>query len=252
MKRFVVDNRIVTIPSSQVALVRETPPFQRFNAASLDTPGPFEEKSMPSFYYISPPNPKWPADEQKAYIIPRADLLFTTIHEVWPGHFLQKLHIDKHPSKVMRAFCTYSNVEGWAHYAEEMMFDAGAGGGGPAARVGMLKEALLRHARFLAAIGLHTGGMTVDQATKLFEEKGFVDAANARQQAVRGTFDPMYVSYTLGKIMIRNLRIDWMKRHPAMTALDFHDTFLSHACAPVPQIRKLMLGDDSGPIQSRS
>jgi uncharacterized protein (DUF885 family) len=167
---------------------------------------------------------------------------------VWPGHFLQKLHIDKHASKVMRAFCTYSNSEGWAHYAEEMMFDAGAGGGGPVARIGMLKEALLRNARFLAAIGLHTSGMTVDQATKLFEEKGFVDAANARQQAVRGTFDPMYLAYTLGKVMIRNLRADWMKRHPGMGALDFHDTFLSHGCAPVPQIRKLMLGDDSSPL----
>jgi uncharacterized protein (DUF885 family) len=201
---------------------------------------------MPSFYYISPPDPKWPEAEQRAYIIPRADLLFTTIHEVWPGHFLHRLHRNKLPSKVLKAFCTYSMSEGWAHYTEEMMFDAGAGGGTPQARVGMLKEALLRNARFVATLGLHTGGMTVDQATKLFEDKAFVDPANARQQAVRGTFDPMYLAYTLGKIMIRNLRADWMKRHPGMKLQDFHDTLLSYGCAPLPQIRRGMLGDAAG------
>ena len=245
MRRFIEDNRIVTIPSKDVALVRETPSFARWNSASLNTPGAFEQKALPAFYYISPPDPKWPAAEQRAYIIPTNDLLFTTIHEVWPGHFLQRLHINKSPSKVLRSFCTYSNSEGWAHYTEEMMFDAGAGNRTPQARIGMLKEALLRNVRFVATIGLHTRGLTVDQATALFADKGFVDPGNARQQATRGTFDPMYLAYTLGKLMIRKLRDDWMTKHPGAALADFHDEFLSYGCAPVPVIRREMLNEDS-------
>lgn len=245
MRRFVEDRRIVTIPSKDVALVRETPSFARWNAASLNTPGAFEQTALPAFYYISPPDPKWPPAEQRAYIIPTNDLLFTTIHEVWPGHFLQRLHINKSPSKVLRSFCTYSNNEGWAHYTEEMMFDAGAGDRTPQARIGMLKEALLRNVRFVAAIGLHTRGMTVDQATALFADKGFVDPGNARQQATRGTFDPMYLAYTLGKLMIQKLRDDWMAKHPGAALQDFHDEFLSYGCAPVPVIRREMLKEDS-------
>jgi uncharacterized protein (DUF885 family) len=172
--------------------------------------------------------------------------LFTTIHEVWPGHFLHHLHRDKLPSKILKSKCTYSMSEGWAHYTEEMMFEAGAGNGTSQTKVGMLKEALLRNVRFVATLGLHTGGMTVDQATKLFEDKAFVDPANARQQAVRGTFDPMYLAYTLGKIMIKNLRADWLKKHPGMRLQDFHDTLLSYGCAPLPQIRRGMLGEDAG------
>ncbi|MEO8702432.1 MAG: DUF885 domain-containing protein [Kofleriaceae bacterium] len=246
MRRFLIDKKIVTIPSTDVAEVRESPAFRRWNAASLDTPGPFEQRPLPSLYYISPPDPKWPEAEQRAYIIPRADLMFTTIHEVWPGHFLQHLHINKNGSRVLKSYCTYSNSEGWAHYTEEMMFDAGAGGGTPQARIGMLKEALLRNVRFVVAIGEHTGGMTVEQAAKVFEDKGFVDPGNARQQAVRGTFDPMFVSYTLGKLMIRKLRADWQRQHPAASLQDFHDAFLANGCGPVPMIRSLLLGADAG------
>jgi uncharacterized protein (DUF885 family) len=246
-RAFVRDHKIASEPSTNVAEVRETPPFQRWNSAFLSVPGAFESKPLPAFYYISPPDPKWPEAEQKAYLPPTSDLLFTTIHEVYPGHFLHRQHIANHPSRVMRSFCTYSTSEGWAHYTEEMMFDAGMGGKTPEARIGMLKEALLRNARFVATIGLHTRGMSVDEAAKLFGEKGFVDAANARQQAVRGTFDPMYLAYTLGKLMIGKLRTDWLGANPGKTLGDFHDAFLAHACAPIPVIRRAMLGPDAGP-----
>jgi hypothetical protein len=246
LRKFIVDNKIVSIPSDDEALVRESPPFQRWNSAFLDRPGVFETKALPSYYYISPPDPKWPAEEQRAYIPPRADLLFTTVHEVYPGHFLHGLHIKHNPSRVLQAFCTYSMSEGWAHYTEEMMFDAGAGGQTPQARIGMLKEALLRNVRFVVAIGEHTGGMTVDQATKLFQDKAFVDPGNAHQQAVRGTFDPMFLAYTLGKVMIKKLKVDWLKEHPQATQLEFHDAFLSHGCAPIPVIRRAMLGPEAG------
>jgi len=248
VRAFIVANEIVTIPSDDKCEVKESPPFQRWNSAFLDRPGPFEKKPLPSFYYISPPDPKWPAEEQRAYIPPKEDLLFTTVHEVWPGHFLHGLHIKRHPSKVMQSFCTYSNSEGWAHYTEEMMFDAGVGKQTPQARIGMLKEALLRNVRFVVTIGLHTNGMSIDEAQKLFATKGFVDAGNARQQAVRGTFDPMYLAYTLGKIMIRNLKVDWMKANPGKSLRDFHDTLMSYACAPLPLIREAMLGNNSSPL----
>jgi uncharacterized protein (DUF885 family) len=247
MRAFLTAHKIVSIPSDEVAVVRESPPFMRWNAAFLNSPGAFERRKLPSFYYISPPDPKWPVAEQESYIMPRADLLFVTIHEVWPGHFLHGLHVRKNPSKVLQSHCTYSTNEGWAHYAEEMMFDAGVGGHTPQARVGMLKEALLRNVRFVAALALHTKGMTVEQAQKLFEDKAFVDPGNARQQAVRGTFDPMYLAYTIGKLMIRKLAAEWMQKHPGATRGEFHDALLSHACAPLPLIRRSMLGADAGP-----
>jgi len=244
-RAFVVANKLVTIPSDELATVKETPPFARWNAASLDRPGVFEQKPLASYYYISPPDPAWPPAEQRAYIIPKADLLFTTVHEVWPGHFLHYLHIRKHPSPVLRSYCTYTMVEGWAHYTEEVLFDAGLGGKTPQTHIGQLKEALLRNVRFVVAIGEHTGGMTVEQATQRFAEDAFVDPGNARQQAVRGTFDPMYISYTLGKLAIRKLATDWLAAHPGKSLGEFHDAFLANACAPLPLIRRALLGNDS-------
>ncbi len=242
LRQFLVDNKLASIPGTESAIVKESPPFQRWNSAFLDAPGVFETQPLPSFYYISPPDPKWPAAEQASYLPPRADLLFTTIHEVYPGHYLQRLHLKANPSKILQAFCTYSTSEGWAHYTEEMMFDAGIGGQTPQLRIGMLKEALLRDVRFVATLGLHTGTLSVEDATQLFADKGFVDAGNARQQAVRGTFDPMYLAYTLGKLVIKNLVADWKKLHPGASLGEFHDAFLSHGCAPLPVIRRAMLG----------
>jgi uncharacterized protein (DUF885 family) len=248
MRQLLIEKDLVSIPAEDVAEVRPSPPFMRWNFAFLSSPGQFEQKPLPSFYYISPPDPRWPRREQKDYIPPRHDLLFTTIHEVWPGHFLEYLHTRRHPSRILRSFCSYSFGEGWAHYVEQMMLEAGAGGDDPRAAIGQLSNALLRNARFVSAIGLHTRGMTVDQAIALFEKKGLQDRASSRQQAVRGTFDPGYLNYTLGKLMILKLREDWKARVGADYSLKaFHDQFLSHGCAPIPAIRRAMLGPDAGP-----
>jgi uncharacterized protein (DUF885 family) len=248
MRRFLVDNEVVSIPTSDVAEVRPSPPFMRWNFAFMSSPGPFEAKKLPSFYYISPPDPKWPAKMRREYIASRHDLLFVTIHEVWPGHFLHGLHIKKNPSKILRSFCSYAMSEGWAHYTEEMMWDAGAGGGDPKAHIGQLQNALLRNVRFMSAIGLHTGGMTVQESEKMFVDKGYQDAGSAKQQAVRGTFDPGYLNYTLGKLMIRKLHADWRAAQGDSYSLQaFHDQLLSYACAPVPVIRRAMLGAGAGP-----
>lgn len=248
MRKFVIDHDIATIPSDDIAEVRESPPFMRWNIAFLSGPGPFEEKQIPSFYYISPPDPSWPEDKQRAYIPGKNDLLFITIHELWPGHFLDSLHSKENPSKIMKSFWNYTYGEGWAHYTEEMMWEEGVGGGDPKVHIGQLLNALLRNVRFMSAIGLHARGMTVEESEKMFREKAFLDEKGAHQQAVRGTFDPLYLSYTLGKLMIFKLREDWKeKKGDAYSLKDFHDTFLSYGPAPVTVIREVMLGENAGP-----
>ena len=244
IKEFVVANDIVSIPGTEEALVGEAPPHRRFNFAYIEIPGPFE-KNLPSTYYIAPPDPAWSEEDRLAYVAGETDLLATSIHEVWPGHFLQFLHSNRTENDVGRHFSTYSFTEGWAHYTEQMMVDAGYGDGDPEVRIGQLLNALLRNVRYLSAIGLHTEGMTVEESQAMFREKAFKDFGNASQQAYRGTYDPGYLNYTLGKLMINKLREDWTEGRGGREAWGrFHDEFLSYGAPPIPRIRKEMLGDD--------
>lgn len=241
LEAFVRSKNLVSIPGSERALVHEAPPYQRFNFAYIDIPGPYE-KGLPSIYYIAPPDPSWPRAEQLAYVPGAADLLFTSVHEVWPGHFLNFLHSNRVPSTFGRVFVGYAFAEGWAHYSEEMMWEAGLGNGDPETHIGQLMNALLRNARYLSAIGLHTKGMTVAQSERLFLE-AYQDPGNARQQALRGTYDPAYLNYTLGKLMIRKLREDWTRDRGGRNAWrEFHDRFLSYGGPPVPLVRQAMIG----------
>jgi uncharacterized protein (DUF885 family) len=245
LRAFLIDHHIITVPGDDVALVRETPAFARWNAASLSGAGPFETKTLPSYYYISPPDPTWTAEVQAAYVPSKMTLLFTTIHEVYPGHFIHALHLHQTHSRVEQALWTYTTGEGWAHYTEEMMYDAGAGGHTPQAHVGQLTEALLRNVRFVVAIGEHTAGLAEPDAEQLFATRAFLDPGNAKQQAIRGTFDPMYLAYTVGKLAIMKMHRDWQAQHPQGTLQEFHDAFLSHGGAPLPVIRRALLGDDA-------
>ncbi|PXA97647.1 DUF885 domain-containing protein [Nostoc sp. 3335mG] len=245
LRDFVVKHDLVTIPGTEQALVRESPPYNRQNSAYIDPPGPFE-KGIPSIYYISPPDPKWSAVEQAAYIPGEDDLLFTTVHEVMPGHFLQFLHANRSKSLFGRLFVGYAFAEGWAHYSEEMMWEAGLGEGDPAVHIGQLSNALLRNCRFLSAIGLHAQGMTQAQSETMFREQCYQDAGNARQQAARGTYDPAYLNYSLGKLMIRRLRQDWTAKHGGRQAWKaFHDQFLSYGGPPIPLVRRAMMGEET-------
>jgi hypothetical protein len=241
LEAFLRANDLVSIPGTERALVQESPPYQRFNFAYIDIPGPYE-KGLPSIYYISPPDPTWSKSEQQDYIPGLADLLFTSVHEVWPGHFLNFLHSNRVPSTFGRVFVGYAFAEGWAHYTEEMMWEAGLGNRDPETHIGQLMNALLRNARYLSAIGLHTKGMTVAQSERLFRE-AYQDAGNARQQAARGTYDPAYLNYTLGKLMIRKLREDWTRDRGGRSAWrEFHDRFLSFGGPPIPLVRGAMGG----------
>jgi len=254
LKAFIIKNNVVSIPSNTEALVAEAPPYNRSNAAFIQVAGPYD-KGVASTYNIAPPDPKWSKAEREAYIPGEATLLFTSVHEVWPGHFLQFLHSNANPDKLEGLWVGYAYAEGWAHYCEEMMYEMGLGKDKPEQHIGQLVEALLRDVRLLSAIGLHTQGMTVAQSEKMFKEQAFQDPGNARQQAARGTYDPAYLNYTLGKLMIRKLRTDWVAKHaaagsaaasPDSQALwhDFHDEFLSYGGPPIPLLRKQMLGEE--------
>jgi hypothetical protein len=245
LRAFLIDHHIVTVPGDDVALVRTTPSFARWNSASLSGSGPFEATPLPSYYYISPPDPAWTPEVQAAYVPSKMSLLFTTIHEVYPGHFIHSMHLHRIHSRVEQALWTYTTGEGWAHYTEEMMYDAGAGGHTPQAHVGQLSEALLRNVRFVVTIGEHTAGLSEPDAEQLFATRAFLDPGNAKQQAIRGTFDPMYLAYTVGKLAIMKMRRDWQAQHPHGTLQEFHDAFLAHGGAPLPVIRRALLGDDA-------
>ncbi|MGB6307016.1 MAG: DUF885 domain-containing protein [Steroidobacteraceae bacterium] len=255
LKAFIVKNNVVSIPSDQDALVAEAPPYNRSNAAFIQVPGPYDH-GVASVYNIAPPDPKWSKAEQAAYIPAEATLLSTSVHEVWPGHFLQFLHSNANPSKLEALWVGYAYAEGWAHYCEEMMIEKGLAKDDPERHIGQLIDALLRDVRMLSSIGLHTHGMTVAQSEKMFREQAFQDPGNARQQAARGTYDPAYLNYTLGKLMIRKLRTDWVAKHAGAGAQpgdqslwhDFHDQFLSYGGPPIPLLRKEMLGGDAGSL----
>ena len=249
LRKFVQERDIVSVPGTEECKVALAPPYKAWNFAYINIPGPYE-KGLPSVYYVSPPDPSWSKAKQDAYLPGEGSLLFTSVHEGYPGHFLNFLHSNRSKSKFGQVFVGYAYAEGWAHYTEEMMYDAGLGAGDAELHLGQLQEALLRNVRFLSAIGLHTKGMTVEESKKLFIEQGLQDEGNAEQQANRGTFDPAYLNYTMGKLMIRKLRDDWTASRGGRGAWkQFHDQFLSYGGPPIPLVRKAMMGpEDKVPL----
>ncbi len=248
LRKFLVDKDLVTIPGTEEAKVEESPPYNRQNSAYIDIPGPYE-KGLPSVYYISPPDPTWDKATQDSFVPGKKDLMGTSVHEVWPGHFLNFLHANRSNSIFGKLFVGYAFAEGWAHYTEEMMMDAGLEAGNAETKIGQLSNALLRNCRFISAIGLHARGMTQAQSEQLFLNECYQDAGNAKQQAARGTYDPAYLNYTMGKLMIRKLRDDWTAKIGAggdkTKWKAFHDEFLSYGGPPIPMVRAAMMKEAS-------
>lgn len=241
LRQFIVDKDIVSIPGTEEAKVEEAPPYNRQNFAYINIPGPYET-NLPSVYYIAPADTSWPKAEQDAFVPGEADLLFTSIHEVWPGHFLNFLHANRSTNIFGRVFVGYAFAEGWAHYTEEMMRVLGVGDGSDETMIGQLSNALLRDCRYLSAIGMHTGTMTQAQSYDMFQKQCYQDSGNARQQAARGTYDPAYLNYTMGKLMIRKLRDDWAATRGGEKAWkQFHDRFLGFGGPPIPLVRAAMM-----------
>ena len=236
---------LVSVPGEEVARVAEAPPYARSNFAYIAIPGPWES-GQPSTYYIAPPNPAWPEAVQAGFIPGESDLLFTSIHEVWPGHFLNFMHANRAGWQYGRAMVSYAFAEGWAHYTEAMMLEAGLRDADAETRIGQLSNALLRNARFVASLGLHTQGWSVAQAQRFFQQEAYQGEGMAMQQAARGTWDPAYLNYTMGKLLIQRLRDDWTATRGGRAAWrDFHDEFLSYGGPPIPLVRQQMLQEPS-------
>jgi len=245
--RFMGEHRIVTVPDAEPATVKETPPFMRATtSASMDTPGPFEKTSMHGYYNMTLPDPAWSPAQIEDFMRQWFPELITnvSVHEVWPGHYLQFLYAKQYPSDVRRVFSSNANVEGWAHYCEQMVLDEGFHDGDPRYRLAQLQDALLRDARFIVGIRMHTQGMTIEQAEDFFEHEAFQPRPVAVSETKRGTSDALYGYYTLGKLAILKLREDYKtKRGAAYSLQGFHDEFLRLGPLPLPLMREAMLGE---------
>ncbi len=252
LRQFLLDKDVVSVPSDVRAQVAETPAFMRWTFASMDNPGPFEKVATEAYYYITPPDPAWSAEQQEEWLsaFNRYLLRDVSIHEAYPGHYVQYLHLHYRVELPLRqVLLSYAFVEGWAHYVEEMMLDAGYGDDSPRLRLAQLEEALLRDCRYICSIRMHTQGMSLDEATRFFIENAFMEELPARKEAVRGTFDPGYLYYTLGKLMILKLREDWKARTGKDFNLkQFHDRLLSYGGPPVPLARAAMLEQKAGSV----
>jgi len=247
IRQFIVDHHIITIPPSDPAKVKETPPFMRSTtSASMDTPGPFERAKLVAYYNMTLPDPRWSAAERADFMRQwyYAAIANTSVHEVYPGHYTQFLYAKDFPSDVRKVYGAASNAEGWAHYAEQMMLDEGFHAGEPKYRLAQLQDALLRDVRFIVGIKMHVQGMDVEEATKLFETAGHQPHPVAVSEAKRGTSDALYGYYTMGKLMILKLREDYKaKKGSGYSLRGFHDAFIRIGPLPLPLIRRAMLGD---------
>ena len=253
LAEFINRNNIITIPEGEPVSVAPTPRFYRWTFASMWTPGPFETKPVRAFYYITDVDPAWPADRQDEHLrdFNYGALWAISIHEVFPGHFLHYQHLRQVSSKLRKSilFSSAAFVEGWAHYCEQMMVDEGFRKHDPAVRLGQLAEALIRLCRFIVGIRLHCEDMSVEQGVRFFREEAFLEETSARREAERGTFDPSYIVYSAGKLMLLKLRDDYKARAGAKYSLKgFHDTLLGNGTVPIWLHRALMLGEDNGAI----
>jgi len=255
---FIQSHHIVTIPSEVRPILEETPPFMRATTfASMDTPGPFEKHATEAYFNVTLPDPSMTPAEVEGYMhaFNVGTVISTAVHEAYPGHYVQFLWTPRAPSRVRKLLGANSNAEGWAHYCEQMMLDEGYGQPGTGAktereakflRLGQLQDALLRDARFVVGIKMHTGQMSFDEAVSFFEREGYQSHETGVVEAKRGTSDPTYLYYTLGKLEIMKLRADMRKKQGAAFSLQqFHDAFLAQGFPPIQIVRQTMLGDDS-------
>lgn len=258
IRSYVTDHKLVTIPSTVRPQVRETPSYDRATTfASMDTPGPFEKKANEAFYFVTPVDPGWTEEQKEQWLT--AFNYFTSdvvsIHEAYPGHYVQFLHLNSSlTNKVEKIFGSYAFIEGWAHYCEKMMLDEGFGASAkpPATdeiraakfRMAQASESLLRLCRLCCSIKMHTQNMSVDDATRFFVENCYYEEKTARSEARRGTFDYGYLNYSLGKLQILKLRDDYKTQEGDKFSLEkFHDQVLDHGMPPIRLLREIMLKD---------
>lgn len=250
---FIDRNAIVSRPDAEPVIVAPTPDFYRWSFASMWVPGPFEQKPTNAYYYLTDADPSWPAEKKEEHLrdFNYPTLWAVSIHEVYPGHFLHFQHLRRVESKVRKSimFAPASFVEGWAHYTEQMMIEAGFRRNDPTLKLGQLAEALVRLARFIVSIRLHVEDMSVEQGMRFFRDEAFLEESTARREAERGTFDPTYLVYSVGKLMLLKLRKDYKEQQGAKYSQRvFHDQLLGNGTATFSVHRQLMLGDSTGDL----
>jgi uncharacterized protein (DUF885 family) len=241
-RQFVVEKDLVTVPSEVRVTVEATPPYARSGSfASMDTPGPYETKATEAFYYVTPVEPDWDAKHKEEHLRLYNPWVvgMINVHEAYPGHYLEFLYAPRFPSKTRKLSHSSTNSEGWAHYAEQMAVEHGFGGGDAKMKLAQLQEALLRDCRYVTGIQLHTAGWTVEDGAKLFREQCFQEPANAFEESRRGTYNPTYLYYTLGKLEIQELARDYMNAKHA-TLKQFHNAFVAQGALPIPLVRKIL------------
>lgn len=254
LRGWLEDQGLVTVPPGGRLLVAPTPPFLRWAFAMMDAPGAFEAETAEAYYYITLPNPDWPKEEQAQWLtkFARGSLRDVSIHEAYPGHYVQNLHLRRVPGRVRRVFASYATIEGWAHYSEQLVIEAGYRPEDLALRLAQLGEAILRDVRLLAAIEMHARGLGVAEAEGMFQDLAHMAPAAARAEAVRGTFDSGYGSYALGKWMLLKLRHDYKRAaketEAGFSLRRFHDDFLALGAPPMPLVRGALLGTESGDV----
>ena len=253
LAEFLRRQRLVTVPEGESVVVAATPQFYRWTFASMWTPGPFETRPGRAFYYLTDVDPQWSDERKEEHLreFNHGALWSISMHEVYPGHFLHFQHLRQVASKVRRSimFAPSSFVEGWAHYCEQMMVEAGFGRRDDLIRLGQLAEALIRLVRCIVGIRLHMEDLSVEQGVRFFRDEAFMEEASARREAERGTFDPTYVVYSAGKLMLLKLRADCEGREgDAYTLKGFHDRLLRNGSAPFWAQRRLMLGEETGAL----
>jgi uncharacterized protein (DUF885 family) len=250
-RQFLIDRNIVSVPSEVRPKVLETPPYARGGSfASMDTPGAYETKATEAFYYVTPPEKDWTAKHKEEHLrLFNAPVMqVITIHEAFPGHYIQFLFSKQYPTKTRKLTFCGTNVEGWAHYCEQMALEEGYGESDPKLQLAQLSEALLRDCRYVVGIKLHTQGMTVKEGADVFEKEGFQEPANAFEEARRGAYNPTYLYYTLGKLQIYKLRDDYRKAKGSDFKLEtFHNDFVRQGGIPIKLIRRILLSGDKGP-----
>jgi uncharacterized protein (DUF885 family) len=253
IREFLFDHHIVDVPSKVLPIVTETPPYARSGTfASMDSPGAYETRATEAFYYVTPPEKNWDRQhiEQHLRLYNRSVMNLITIHEVFPGHFLQFLYSKQFPTKTRKLLYASSNVEGWAHYSEQMMIEQGFGNGDPKIHLAQLSEALLRDCRWVVGMREHTKGLSVDDGAKnYFTAQCFQQPANAYEEARRGAYNPTYLYYTLGKLEIYKLRKDYEKIMGTAYSLSaFHDAFVRQGGVPIKLIRKILIPGDTASV----
>ncbi|CCG99066.1 protein of unknown function DUF885 [Fibrella aestuarina BUZ 2] len=253
IRQFLLDKQLISIPSEVRATVTKTPEFMVGATAAMNTPGPFEKEATQAYYYVTLPKASWPARQQEEWLTQynRYVAEVISIHEAYPGHYVQFLHLNASKvSEVRKVFSSYAFVEGWAHYTEQMMLEEGYPGGDvwrdpkTAARYKMaqLSESLLRYCRLVCAINLHTHGWTVDQATRFIQANCYYEEKPAREEAIRGTYDPGYLSYSLGKLQLLALRDRYQQKMGKKASLrGFHNAVLAQGMLPVSELARVLL-----------